>query len=103
MMISCAQIVSKQAYIVKIRNIWLYFSYNTLVCIKHNRYKDTPIIYETSTYHSSTTTRHITKFHSEYSREVSSKDIHKVDNIEQLVNQLLFESTRDMVISQITD
>lgn len=102
-MISCAQIGNKQAYLVKIRNVWLYFSYNTLVCIKHNRYKDTSIIYETKTYYSPTTTRHITKFYNEYSREVNIEDIYKVDNIEQLANQLLFESTRDMVVSQITE
>lgn len=102
-MISCAQIGNKQAYLVKIRNIWLYFSYNTLVCIKHNRHHDTAIVYETNEYHSPTTTRHIHKFYNEYCRGVYIKDIHKTENIEQLANQLLFESTRDMVISQITE
>lgn len=102
-MITCAQIDSKQAYIVKIRNVWLFFSYNTLVCIKHNRYKDTPIIYETSKYHSSTTTRHISEFYKKYTEEDYAKYIHKVDNIEMLANQLLFESTKGMVVAQITD
>ena len=102
-MITCAQIDSKQAYIVKIRNIWLFFSYNTLVCIKHNRYKDTPVIYETSEYHSRTTTRHINEFYGKYTREVYTKDMNKVDNIEMLANQLLFESTKEIVVAQITD
>lgn len=102
-MITCAQIDSKQAYLVKIRNVWLYFSYNTLVCIKYNRYKDTPVIYETSEYHSRTTTRHIIEFYKKYSNEVYTEDIHKVDNIEMLANQLLFESTKEMVVAQITE
>lgn len=102
-MITCAQIDSKQAYLVKIRNVWLYFSYNTLVCIKHNRYKDTPIIYETSEYHSRTTSRHISEFYKKYSKEVLIKDMNKVDNIETLANQLLFESTKEMVVEHITD
>lgn len=102
-MITCAQMDSKQAYLVKIRNVWLYFSYNTLVCIKHNRYRDTPVIYETSEYHSRTTTRHISEFYNKYTREVYIKDMNKVDNIEMVANQLLFESTKEMVVAQITD
>lgn len=102
-MITCAQLDSKQCYLVKIRNVWLFFSHNTLVCIKHNRYQDTPIIYETNIYHSRTTTTHINDFYKRHSREVYIKDIHKVDNIEMLANQLLFESTREMVVAQITD
>lgn len=102
-MITCAQIDSKQAYLVKIRNVWLFFSYNTLVCIKHNRYKDTPVIYETSEYHSRTTTRHIIEFYKKYSNGVYNENIHKVDNIEMVANQLLFESTKEMVVAQITD
>lgn len=101
-MITCAQIDSKQAYLVKIRNVWLFFSYNTLVCIKDNRsiYRS---IYETNTYHSRTTSRHISEFYKKYSNEVYKEDIHKVDNIEMLANQLLFESTKEMVVAQITD
>lgn len=102
-MITCAQIDSKQAYLVKIRNVWLFFSYNTLVCIKHNRYKDTPVIYETSEYHSRTTTRHIIEFYKKYSNGVYNENIHKVDNIEMVANQLLFESTKEMVVAYIAD
>lgn len=95
-MISCAQIDSKQAYIVKIRDVWLCFSYNTLVAICHGY-----DFYETKEYHSRTTTNHIKKF--VYTYTSRHHKYSKVDNIEQLANQLLFESTRDMVISQITD
>lgn len=102
-MITCAQIDSKQAYLVKIRNVWLFFSYNTLVCIKYNRYGNTAIIYETSKYHSSTTTRHIFEFYKKYSNEVYTEDTHKVDNIEMLANQLLYESTKEMIVAHITD
>lgn len=102
-MITCAQIDSKQAYIVKIRNVWLFFSYNTLVCIKYNRYGNTAVIYETNTYHSRTTTRHISEFYKNYPNEVNKEDIHKVDNISMLANQLLFESTKEMVVAQITE
>lgn len=100
-MITCAQMDSKQAYLVKIRNIWLFFSYNTLVCIKYNRQGNIPIIYETSEYHSSTTTRHIKDFYLSY--YVHHYENEKVDNIEMLANQLLFESTKEMIVAQITD
>lgn len=100
-MITCAQIDSKQAYLFKIRNVWLYFSYNTLVCIRYADSYNTVFIYETSTYHSSTTTRHINEFYKRYSKNTHSKS--KVDNIEMLANQLLFESTKKMVVEQITE
>ena len=100
-MITCAQMDSKQAYLVKIRNVWLFFSYNTLVCIRYAESYSTIFIYETSKYHSSTTTRHINEFYKKYSKDIYSKS--KVDNIEMLANQLLFESTKEMVVAQITD
>lgn len=95
-MITCAQIDSKQAYLVKIRDVWLCFSYNTLVCIVHGLN-----FYETKEYHSKTTTNHIKKFAYTYSNRHGNYS--KVDNIDFLANQLLFESTRDMVVSQITE
>ena len=100
-MITCAQMDSKQAYLVKIRNVWLYFSYNTLVCIRYTESYNTVFIYETSTYHSRTTTRHISAFYKEYSKSTYSRS--KVDNIEMLANQLLFESTKEMVVANITE
>ena len=100
-MITCAQIDSKQAYIVKIRNVWLFFSYNTLVCIRYAESHNSVFIYETSTYYSSTTTRHINEFYKRYDKNIYSKS--KVDNIEMLANQLLFESTKEMVVEQITE
>ena len=100
-MITCTQIDSKQAYLVKIRNVWLFFSYNTLVCIRYNRKGNIPIIYETSEYHSSTTTRHIKDFYSSFSFLLY--EIDKVDNIEMLANQLLYESTKEMIVAHITD
>ena len=100
-MITCAQIDSKQAYLVKIRNVWLYFSYNTLVCIRYAESYSTVFIYETSTYHSSTTTRHINEFYKRYSKNTYSQS--KVDNIEMIANQLLFESTKEMAVAYLTD
>ena len=100
-MITCAQMDSKQAYLVKIGKVWLYFSYNTLVCIRYTESYNTVFIYETSTYHSRTTTKHISAFYKEYGKSTYSKS--KVDNIEMLANQLLFESTKEMVVAQITD
>ena len=100
-MITCAQIDSKQAYLVKIRNVWLFFSYNTLVCIRHSKEWNVHNIYETSKYHSRTTTRHINDFYSSFSS--LNYEIEKVDNIEMLANQLLFESTKEMVVANITD
>lgn len=95
-MITCAQIDSKQAYLVKIRNVWLFFSYNTLVCIIN-----ADKFYETDIYHSITTNRHIKEFINKYSS--SSRKHIKVENIEMLANQLLFESTKEMVVAHITD
>lgn len=95
-MITCAQIDSKQAYIVKIRDVWLCFSYNTLVCIVHGY-----DFYETKTYYSKTTTNHIKEFIYSYSNRHHRYT--KVDNIEQLANQLLFESSKEIVVAQITE
>lgn len=95
-MITCAQIDSKQAYLVKIGDVWLCFSYNTLVCINNDKH-----FYQTTNYYSSTTTRHITSFKRECTTKFSS--FHEVDNIDTLANQLLFESTKEMVVAQITD
>ena len=95
-MITCAQIDSKQAYLVKIGDVWLCFSYNTLVCINKDKH-----FYQTTNYYSTTTTRHINSFKRECTTQFSL--IHKVDNIEMLANQLLFESTKEMVVEQITD
>lgn len=100
-MITCAQIDSKQAYLVKIRNVWLFFSYNTLVCIRHNKEGNTCTIYETSEYHSRTTTTHIKDFYSSIS--FIRYEIEKVDNIEMLANQLLLESTKEMAVAYLTD
>ena len=100
-MITCAQIDSKQAYLVKIRNVWLFFSYNTLVCIRHNKEGNIHNVYETSQYHSRTTTRHINDFYSSFS--FLRYEIEKVDNIEMLANQLLYESTKEMIVAHITD
>ena len=95
-MITCAQIDSKQAYLVKIRNVWLCFSYNTLVCINNDKH-----FYQTTNYYSSTTTRHITSFKRECATQFSL--LHKVDNIEMLANQLLLESTKEMAVAYLTD
>jgi hypothetical protein len=95
-MFTCAQMGSKQAYLVSIINIKLCFSYETLVCINNDG-----DFYETSTYYSSTTSRHISAFRSKLTTHFTKH--HKVDNIEMLVNQLLFESTKKIVVESITE
>lgn len=95
-MITCAQMDSKQAYLVKIGKVCLFFSYNKLVCVNTDKH-----FYETTNYYSSNTTKHITSFKRRFTTKFSL--LHKVDNIEMLANQLLFESTKEMAVAYITD